>query len=72
LKKIQSIAKSQTKAQKKIDKFMKKRSNVDEELNGMTPSSEVSEADRTAVEAKRLKLQEKVVKLQGKLDKYAY
>lgn len=72
LGKIQSIAKSQTKAQKKIDKLINKRAKLDEDISELSAELETGEVERTDGEEKKLKLQEKIVKIQGKLDKLAY
>ncbi len=72
LSKIQSIAKSQTKAQKKIDKLLKKRAKLDEEISELTTDLANDETERSSGEEEKLKLQEKIAKIQGKLDKLAY
>jgi hypothetical protein len=72
LAKIQSIAKSQSKAQKKIDKLTNKRAKLDEDISELSAELQTGEVERTDGEEKKLKLQEKIVKMQNKLDKLAY
>ena len=72
LSKIQSIAKSQTKAQKKIDKLIKKRAKLDEDISELSAELATGETERAGGEEDKLKLQEKIVKIQGKLEKLAY
>lgn len=72
LKKIQSIAKSQEKAQRKIDRFTRKRSKFEDKIKSIDADMADGSVSRSDGEQKKLNYQEKLVKYQQKMDKWAY
>lgn len=72
LKAAEKVAKSQTKAQRKIDRFVRKRAKLEEEREEVSAEIAAGEMEKTEGEEEKLKIQEKIVDLQKKLDKLAY
>jgi hypothetical protein len=72
LKAFSKVAKSQEKAQSKIDKCIKKRTKLEEKINEVDAAQVSGEISQIEADEKKLKLQKEIVKINKKLEKLYY
>jgi hypothetical protein len=72
IKTVSKVAKSQGKAQSKIDKLIKKRDKLDEKATDASAVAAAGELSQIEADETKLKLQKEIVKINGKLKKLYY